>query len=384
MSGQVFNGQQTFMDLNGDPLAGGSVFFYVPGTTTPKTTWVDSGFTVANVNPIILDQAGRATIWGQGAYRQVVVDQFGNTQWDQVTDAGFSTTLTTLTVNGTTTLNGATTVNGLLSAFDGAQVTGGVAVDSLTATNDVNVDGKLTVSASGSKFSNGLVVGSSGGVGTTALEVDSGSIVCTGDRIISSGDSTPSVVCYNTTSPGFTGGMASAGGQLYFGQFNNDGSPDTKLIVLDPGGSLWPETNNSANSGLTANAWASVFSYAYVTATSSAANKSDITNVIGVECLDLVSRIDPVTFKYRNPSKDDSNRTHWGFISEDVMKAAKDLGISLDAFYHNPDDNTYGMAYQELIAVLWGALKSTNNRMAALQDQINELVKGQVEQDESG
>lgn len=79
------NGQQQFADINGAPLAGGSVYFYVPNTTTAKTTYQNMQQTVPNTNPIILNAAGRATIWGTGAYREIVYDQFGNLIWDQLT-----------------------------------------------------------------------------------------------------------------------------------------------------------------------------------------------------------------------------------------------------------------------------------------------------------
>lgn len=81
---QVSNGEQTFVDLNGDPLVGGFVFHYIPGTTTQAPTWQDQGLTVPNTNPIALDGAGRATIWGNTTYRQVVTDRLGNLQWDQL------------------------------------------------------------------------------------------------------------------------------------------------------------------------------------------------------------------------------------------------------------------------------------------------------------
>lgn len=79
------NGQQQFVDANGAPLSGGSVYFYVPGSTTPKFTYQNPALTVPNTNPVVLNAAGRAIIWGSGDYREVVVDQYGNTVWDQVT-----------------------------------------------------------------------------------------------------------------------------------------------------------------------------------------------------------------------------------------------------------------------------------------------------------
>ncbi len=79
------NGKQQFLDPNGNPLAGGSVYFYVPGTTTPQDTWQDAAQTTLNTNPVVLDAYGQAVIYGSGAYRQIVKDASGNLIWDQVT-----------------------------------------------------------------------------------------------------------------------------------------------------------------------------------------------------------------------------------------------------------------------------------------------------------
>lgn len=78
--------ETTFWDANGVPLAGGSVQFYIPSTTTPKDTWTNSTGVTLNTNPVILDAGGRALIWGTGSYRQLVKDSLGNTIWDQVTN----------------------------------------------------------------------------------------------------------------------------------------------------------------------------------------------------------------------------------------------------------------------------------------------------------
>lgn len=68
-----------FYDLNGNPLAGGLVYTYAAGTTTPKATYTDESATVSMPNPIVLDSAGRATWWIIGAYKYVVKDALGNT-----------------------------------------------------------------------------------------------------------------------------------------------------------------------------------------------------------------------------------------------------------------------------------------------------------------
>jgi hypothetical protein len=83
----VPNAKQQFCDQNGQPLAGGLVYHYVPGTTTPANTWLDPGLTVLNTNPIQLDQAGRCQIWAAPGtlLRQVVTNLNGAAVWDQIT-----------------------------------------------------------------------------------------------------------------------------------------------------------------------------------------------------------------------------------------------------------------------------------------------------------
>lgn len=52
-----------YFDDDGDPAAGYQLFTYDTNTTTKRNTFTDYDLTVANTNPIILDSAGRATIF---------------------------------------------------------------------------------------------------------------------------------------------------------------------------------------------------------------------------------------------------------------------------------------------------------------------------------
>ena len=86
MSGSLIpNAKQQFLDANGNPLAGGFVYFYIPSTTTFKNTYQNAALSILNTNPIILDSAGEAIIYGSGSYRQIVTDVNGNLIWDQTT-----------------------------------------------------------------------------------------------------------------------------------------------------------------------------------------------------------------------------------------------------------------------------------------------------------
>ena len=51
-------GAQFFTD-DGVPLAGGLIYSYAAGTTTPKVTYTSSAGNIAHPNPIILNSAGR-------------------------------------------------------------------------------------------------------------------------------------------------------------------------------------------------------------------------------------------------------------------------------------------------------------------------------------
>lgn len=86
----VLNARQQFLDLNGNPLASGSVGMYIPNTLTPSNTWQDAAQTTLNANPIPLDAGGWAMIYGSGQYRQIVKDSLGNTIWDRVVNVGDS------------------------------------------------------------------------------------------------------------------------------------------------------------------------------------------------------------------------------------------------------------------------------------------------------
>ena len=54
-----------FFDNNGDPLAGGKIYSYNAGTTTPLATYTTVSGTTAHTNPIILDSAGRIPNGGE-------------------------------------------------------------------------------------------------------------------------------------------------------------------------------------------------------------------------------------------------------------------------------------------------------------------------------
>jgi hypothetical protein len=121
MAKQLLNGKQTFLDANGAPLSGGSVYHYIPSTTTFKNTWTDEDESVLNTNPVVLDSAGRAVIWGSGVYRQILKDSLGNTIWDQIVGSTDATASGAVLWGGTSagSANAQTITVGTYDSLDG-------------------------------------------------------------------------------------------------------------------------------------------------------------------------------------------------------------------------------------------------------------------------
>lgn len=80
-----------FFDDNGDPLAGGKLYSYIAGTTTPLATYSDNEVT-PNTNPVILDADGRADVWlaSSSVYKFRLDDSNDVTLWtvDNISGSG--------------------------------------------------------------------------------------------------------------------------------------------------------------------------------------------------------------------------------------------------------------------------------------------------------
>ena len=77
------NPRQQFFGNDGNPLAGGKLYTYAAGTSTPKATYTDTAGTIANTNPIVLNARGEATIYWDGAYKVTLTDAASATIYTQ-------------------------------------------------------------------------------------------------------------------------------------------------------------------------------------------------------------------------------------------------------------------------------------------------------------
>ena len=202
-----------FFDNNGNPLAGGLIYTYAAGTTTPIATYTSSSGGTANANPIVLDSAGRtpAQIWltAGSSYKFVLETALGVTiktddnifaSFDLSKEVGVAVGLggsgvatniavgdTALDTNTTGANNTAVGYNALTANTDGVQNTavGSQALDANTGGDYNTAVGYDALSAvSTSNYSTGLgyrainaatTNGGNTGVGADALLLATGS-----------------------------------------------------------------------------------------------------------------------------------------------------------------------------------------------------------------
>lgn len=140
-----------FFDSNGNPLAGGLLYSYAAGTTTPLATYTDSTGATANANPVVLDSRGEANVWlGSASYKLALYTSTAVLIWTVDNIDGISA-LTTLAGSGGSNLVGfiqsgtgatATTVQArlrqTLSVKDFGAVGNGVADDTTAIQNALN------------------------------------------------------------------------------------------------------------------------------------------------------------------------------------------------------------------------------------------------------
>ena len=95
-----------FFDANGAPLAGGLLYTYAAGTTTPLTSYTDSTGVSANTNPIVLDSRGEDNVWlGTASYKLALYTSANVLIWtvDNISTNGSNLSVTDHTGDGTTT-----------------------------------------------------------------------------------------------------------------------------------------------------------------------------------------------------------------------------------------------------------------------------------------
>ena len=142
--------------------------------------------------------------------------------------------------------------------------------------------------------------------------------------------------------------------------------PPGNFVMVN--GHLYPVGDNTFLCGNVGNAWANVVSYIYTTQ-SDIRLKSDIAEL--PDCLDLVQSIEPKQYKYNNARDEDKDRVHWGFVAQDVAAAMQSAGHEFGGHVVGDDDEqTQGLSYSDLTAVLWKAVQELAGELAELKAKV--------------
>jgi len=122
-----------FFTADGLPLAGGKVYTYVTGTTTPKATYTDAGAGTPNANPVVLDANGEANIWLIGTYTILLEDSTGTQQWS---------------IDGVSSLTAGSlglVTNSVTNAVDYLTVTPGISGSNLVSLSSTGSDTNISI-----------------------------------------------------------------------------------------------------------------------------------------------------------------------------------------------------------------------------------------------
>ena len=142
-------------------------------------------------------------------------------------------------------------------------------------------------------------------------------------------------------------------------------------------GSFCPNTTATSSSGYLlgddSHVWRTVRAYTASITTSDRREKNDI-KLLDNKHEEFFDGLNPVTFVYEHA---DSGRTHLGFIAQDVEEALLNAGLTTMEFagvcIGNDENKTYGLRYEEFIALNTSQIQKLKSRVSELEKQIKEL-----------
>ena len=222
------NAKQQFFDANGNPLAGGKVYTYAAGTTTPIVTYTDSTGATNNTNPIILDSRGETNIWLTPGtnYKFKLTDASDVQVWvvDNILGppgaAAGTVTSVAIAAPALFTVSGSpVTSSGTLTlAYSGTALpvaNGGTGLTTTPANGELLIgNGTGYTKATLTAGSNVTITNASGGITIAAAGGGGGvtSVTAT-SPIASSGGATPNITF--SVSPGTTGNVLTSNGSAW-------------------------------------------------------------------------------------------------------------------------------------------------------------------------
>lgn len=212
------------LDANGNPMAGGKLYTYEAGTSTPKTTYVSKSGS-ANTNPVVLDANGYADVWlDTGGYKFMLYDASGNLQWsvdniDGGNSTGYASSVISKSSGFNLSINEQNTVVVCTASLTISLLPAATAGDGFAAVVINQSSGNVTIDPDGAETINGAA----------SLVVNAGSSVsihCNGSAwyattiVPADGSITPAKLSFGVTGMvvPFAGSSAPTGWLMCYGQ----------------------------------------------------------------------------------------------------------------------------------------------------------------------
>lgn len=345
-----------WIGTNGQPLAGGLLYSYVAGTSTPQATYTDATGSVANPNPVVLDAAGSAAIWlGSANYKLVLTDTFNNTLW--TSDGINATQNATLSSQGGTIYQPGSATTLTINADPGLfpQI-----ILQLAGTNSALIttksQGDLTI---GGYASNGSYNGD-------IWTFDATNSFYFGKNFTVGGNTTTNPVISVNSAAGSPRSYLYLTAGVNRWQMGVNGAPESGSNVgsdfliqcyNDAGGFLSTPAVCTRSTG----AW--VFNTSIqsplITDTSDRRKKKSIKDMTLKEARSWIFGLRPRWFRWKN-----TNRKDIGLIAQEVMNHAP-------YFVHTDEDGYMGIAYQKLVCPLILIIQDQEKRIKELEEKIN-------------
>lgn len=164
---------------------------------------------------------------------------------------------------------------------------------------------------------------------------------------------------------------------------------DTSNQLCIQGGTIRPGGNGHQNLGNGSHRWATIYAVTGSINTSDKNEKKDIQELDEQYSKDIIMGLKPVSYKF---IKNDSNRTHNGFIAQDIEKSLTSMGLTTQDFaavckwqkVHCEDgvnetpiegEYSYGLRYEELIAPLVKVVQFQQQEIDTLKTQLKLITE---------
>ena len=178
-------------------------------------------------------------------------------------------------------------------------------------------------------------------------------------------------------------------GRIVLSTTADGASSPTARIIINSGGTLYPATDNAFQAGTGSFRWTAIYAVNGTIQTSDARQKTDVSSCsLGSA---FIKSLQPVSYKWieggntvtkSEDGKTDvvtpvpGERTHWGFLAQDVKAAVDDAGVDFGGWIltdKDDPDSDQGLRYDQFIAPLTKALQETMAELEALKAEVAAL-----------